>query len=329
MSSDFVRYSSEIETFDPQLSEYMIRIIDFWEKKVRASPTTEGTGRACRGAHAKTIGVARAEVEILDGAPAPYAQGIYATPGRHDALIRFSSAANHLGPDAQLGPVLGFAIKIFDIPGTKLVEDEPDATTFDYVLKNNPTFIANTAKHYLFIQEIGDQVGTYLERGKPGFRDLLNDYLTGKGTLEQEDWAWEELFAFVKTATQTPVRNPLLNPYWTMAAVRHGDYVAKVRVAPAVDSAERRSTTTSTSAAVRTCSVRPWRTNCRHTSSISTSRFSCARISPRCRSTTRPWNGRRSSRLISPSGGCTSRARTSPVRRTSRTVMPSRSTNGE
>ena len=197
-ASDFVRYSPEIETFDPKLSEYMTRIIDFWENKVRESPTTEGTGRAVRGAHAKTIGVVRAEVEILGDAPAPYAQGIYAKPGRHDALIRFSSASNHLGPDALLGPVLGFAIKIFDVDGTKLVDDEPDATTFDYVLKNNPTFIANTAKHYLFIQEIGDQVGDYLARGKTGFHDLLNDYLTGKGTLEQEDWAWEELFAFVQ-----------------------------------------------------------------------------------------------------------------------------------
>ena len=43
----------------------------------------------------------------------------------------------------------------------------------------------------------------------------------------------------MKAATQTPVRNPLLNTYWTMAAVRHGDYVAKVRVAPAADSAEK------------------------------------------------------------------------------------------
>lgn len=76
-----------------------------------------------RGAHAKTIGV-RAEVQILGAAPASYGQGIYATPGRHDALIRFSNASNHLGPDAQLGPVLGFAIKIFDVEGTKLVDDE-------------------------------------------------------------------------------------------------------------------------------------------------------------------------------------------------------------
>ena len=237
MSADFVRYSPDIETFDPKLSEYMARIIEFGEKKVAGSPVTEGSGRAVRGAHAKTLGVLRAEVEMTGNAPAPYRQGIYATPGRHDALIRFSSASNHLGPDSALGPVLGFAIKIFDVEGTKLVDDEPDSATFDLVLKNSPTFVANTAKHYLFIQEVGDQVPEYLKRGEAGFRQLLNDFLTGKGTLGQDDWAWEELFTFVKTATQTPVRNPLLNNYWTMAAVRHGDYIAKVRVAATAENA--------------------------------------------------------------------------------------------
>jgi hypothetical protein len=34
------------------------------------------------------------------------------------------------------------------------------------------------------------------------------------------------------------VRNPLLSTYWTMAAVRHGDHVAKVRVAPVAESAK-------------------------------------------------------------------------------------------
>ena len=237
MSADFVRYSPDIETFDPKLSEYMARIIEFWEKKVANSPVAEGSGRAVRGAHAKTLGVLRAEVELTGDAPEPYAQGIYAKAGRHDALIRFSSASNHLGPDSALGPVLGFAIKIFDVEGTKLVDDEPDSATFDLVLKNSPTFVANTARHYLFIQEVGDQVPEYLKRGEAGFRQLLNDFLTGKGTLGQDDWAWEELFTFVKTATQTPVRNPLLNNYWTMAAVRHGDYIAKVRVAATAENA--------------------------------------------------------------------------------------------
>jgi len=187
MSSDFVRYSPEVETIDPKIDEYMTRIIDFWEKTVRESPEREGSGRAVRGAHAKTLGVARAEVEILGNAPAPYAQGIYARPGRHDALIRFSSASNHLGPDAQLGPVLGFAIKIFDIDGPKLVDDEPDSTTFDLVLKNNPVFVSSTARHYLVLQEVGNDSVKYLARGKTGFRELLTDLLTGRGTFEQSD----------------------------------------------------------------------------------------------------------------------------------------------
>jgi hypothetical protein len=67
---------------------------------------------------------------------------------------------------------------------------------------------------------------------------LLKDYLTGKGTFEQSDWAWEELFAFVKLS-QTPVSNPLLTTFWSMAAVRHGDYVAKIRLAPATENTTR------------------------------------------------------------------------------------------
>src|SRR5262249_14325341 len=122
--------------------------------------------------------------------------------------------------------------------GTKLVDEEPESPTFDLVLKNSPTFIANTAKHYLFIQQIGNDALSYLSRGKEGFHELLTDFLTGKGTLDQKDWAWEELGAFLKAA-QTPIGNPLLTPYWTMGAVRHGDYVAKVRVAPTDESAAR------------------------------------------------------------------------------------------
>ena len=76
MSTSFVRYTPEIETIDPELDEVMTRIIAWWEKVVRESPTVEGSGRAVRGAHAMTLGVARAEIEILHDVPAAYAQGI-------------------------------------------------------------------------------------------------------------------------------------------------------------------------------------------------------------------------------------------------------------
>ena len=238
MTPDFVRYTPEVENIDPNLDQLLKQIIEFWEKKVRESPVAEGSGRAVRGAHAKTYGVVKAEVQILHNVPAAYAQGIYGKPGSHGALIRFSSASNHLGADATLGGVLGCAMKMFDIPGQKLVEEEPQSDTFDLVLKNNPSFVANTAKHYLILQEIGNETPKYLARGKKGFHELLTDFVTGKGTFEKGDWAWDELFAFVKAA-QTPVRNPLVTTFHSMAAVRHGDYMAKVRLAPVADNANR------------------------------------------------------------------------------------------
>jgi hypothetical protein len=237
MSPEFVRYIPEIETIDPHIDELLAQIVAFWEKKGHESPTAEGTGRAVRGAHAKSFGLVKAEVEILADVPSAYSQGIYAEPGLHGALIRFSSPSGHLGTDALLGPGLGIAIKIFDVAGPKLMEDEPDSSTFDLVLKNNPIFISNTARHYLFIEEITNELHDYLARGTAGFHELLTDLLTGKGTLQQSDWAWDELLAFVRTATQTPLRNPLLTTYWSMGAVRHGDHVAKIRVAPAAENA--------------------------------------------------------------------------------------------
>src|SRR4029077_4588250 len=188
MPTDFVRYTPEIETIDPDLDRLMEQIVDFWEKKVRESPVCEGSGGAVRGAHAKTFGVVKAVVQILRNVPPAYAQGIYAKPDRHGSLIRFSSASNHLGADATLGGVLGCAMKFFYVPGPKLVEDEPDSDTFDLVLKNNPVFVANTAKHYLVLQEIGNSVPQYPPRGKTGYHDLLTDFFTGKGTFEQSDW---------------------------------------------------------------------------------------------------------------------------------------------
>lgn len=55
--------------------------------------------------------------------------------------------------------------------------------------------------------------------------------MTGKGTLAPKDWAWEELRAII-TVFQRPWVNLLLSSYWTMGSARHGEYLAKVRMAP-------------------------------------------------------------------------------------------------
>ncbi|HEY0349151.1 MAG TPA: catalase family protein [Pyrinomonadaceae bacterium] len=237
MTQKFVRYSPEVEQEEPDFEQTLQTVLDSMKQHMRGSLESEGIGRVVRDAHAKGYGLARGEFEILSGLPSEYAQGIYAKPGRHEAMVRFSNGTNHVGSDRFLGPIVGIGLKIFGIEGKTLLEDETDSDTFDYALIDNPVFFANTLKHYVFIQSLFANIGvapkttSSPEEKQAAIHRFLYAWVTGKGTLPPEEWAWEELGAFL-TLVQVKFVNLLLSTYWTMGSVRHGDYVAKVRVAP-------------------------------------------------------------------------------------------------
>ena len=234
-----VKYTPAVELADPDFDENLQTVMGATKEYIEESVKSEGLNRAVRDAHAKGYGLVRAEVEILDGLAPEYAQGIYALPGRHEALIRFSNGSPHAGADASLGSVvMGMGLKLFGIDGQTLLEDEPDSHTFDYALINAPIFFCNTVEHYMFIQRLFLSAPDYFRRGKQGVHQFLHDWVTGMGTLAPEDWAWDELGAFLSLKRVQPV-NLLLSTYWTMGAVRHGEYVAKVRVAPVKEAAEK------------------------------------------------------------------------------------------
>ena len=244
MTQNFVRYSPDVEQPEPNFEQTMQAVLDDMKQHMRGSLKTEGIGLVVRNAHAKGYGLARGEFEILSGLPNEYSQGIYAKPGRHEAMVRFSNGTAHVGSDRFLGPITGIGLKIFGIEGKTLLEDEPDSHTFDYALIDHPVFFANTVAHYVFIQSLFGDIGLPVpanltpEEKQTAVHRLLYNFLTGKGTLPPEQWAWEELGAFLNLAQTKPV-NLLLSTYWTMGAVRHGDYVAKVRVAPVQSFADR------------------------------------------------------------------------------------------
>jgi hypothetical protein len=237
MTQNFVRYSPEVERADPTFDDALRTIIESTKHYITGSMKAEGIGRVVRDAHAKGYGLARGEVEILDGVPPAYAQGIYATPERHEAMIRFSNGSAHTGADVLLGNVVGMGLKILGVDGPTLLEDEPDSGTFDYALINHPVFFANTVEHYVYIQELFVHHGEALppnespEGARARFHQFLYDFLTGMGKLRPEEWGWEELLAFLSFQQVKPT-NLLLSTYWTMGAVQHGDYIAKVRVTP-------------------------------------------------------------------------------------------------
>jgi len=233
----FVRYDPEVERTDPTFEQALQTVIERTTHYVAGSVESEGIERAVRDAHAKGYGLVRGEVEILAELPPEYAQGIYATPGRHEALIRFSNGSPHTGADVRMGNGVGMGLKILGITGPTLLEDEPDSGTFDYALINHPVFFANTVEHYVFIQQLFLQQGEAPPANespamaRARFHQFLYNFLTGMGTLPPEEWAWEELHAFLSLRQLKPI-NLLLSSYWTMGAVRHGDYIAKVRTTP-------------------------------------------------------------------------------------------------
>jgi hypothetical protein len=235
LDAAYIRYSSEVEHDDPDFAQTLQAVLERAKRHVAESVQAEGSGRAVRDAHAKGYGLARAEVEILAGLPAAYAQGVYATPGHHEALIRFSNGSPHIGADMLLGPSAGMGLKIFGINGPTLLEDEADSGTMDYANINAPVFFANSVEHYTFIVELFlsplPSIGATHAQTRQRLHRFLYNFLTGMGQLPTEEWVWDELLAFLSLRRIKPI-NVLLSTYWTMGAVRHGAYIAKVRMAP-------------------------------------------------------------------------------------------------
>src|ERR1700720_2768807 len=99
------------------------------ENDVRSSIKTEG--RAVRQAHAKSYGLLRAKVAVIDGLAPEYSQGIFARSAEYEAVVRFSNGLAHVRPDAMLGTGCGMGLKMFAVPGPSLLEDEGEGGTFD------------------------------------------------------------------------------------------------------------------------------------------------------------------------------------------------------
>ncbi len=226
----FVKYEDYVPPVRPDFDAELAEIIEAIVQRTKASPQHEPGGYAVRSAHAKTYGLLRAGVTVPPDLPAEYAQGIYATPATYEAVIRYSNGMGHVRPDAMLGPACGMGIKMIGVPGESLLDDEADATTFDYNLINNPTFFCSTVHDYTFIEPLFAALPDALFAEETRYK-WLHDFLTNAGELTPDKWLWDELLSILSFTSIQP-RNLLSYSYWSMAAVRHGDYIAKIRTKP-------------------------------------------------------------------------------------------------
>ncbi|HEX8235240.1 MAG TPA: catalase family protein [Abditibacteriaceae bacterium] len=162
-----------------------------------------------RDQHPKSHGCVRAKFMVEADVPERLRHGLFKEPHTYAAWIRFSSSSSQLRPDL-MKDAHGMAIKLIGVEGRKILPQEENATTHDFVLANNPVFfVRNTADYVTFVRAF--------TRGK------LMSFFLGWNPLR---WRLHELRNMIN-ATQKRVFNPLEIRYWSQTPYLLGPHAVK------------------------------------------------------------------------------------------------------
>ena len=132
----FVRYSDSIERPAPDEDETIERII---ASMTRESEITAGRyNHAVRASHAKSTGLLKGELRVLEGLPPFLRQGLFAEPRSYPVAVRLAQGPGELLSDS-VSTHRGMAIKVFGAEGPKLAGHEGNDTQ-DFVLATGPNF---------------------------------------------------------------------------------------------------------------------------------------------------------------------------------------------
>ena len=77
-----------------------------------------------RGGNTKTQGIVRAELVVHEGLGDEFRHGIFATPRRYPAWVRFSGPGPYVTPDIDDVGFMSISVKLMDVPGPKLMDEE-------------------------------------------------------------------------------------------------------------------------------------------------------------------------------------------------------------
>jgi hypothetical protein len=138
-------------------------------------------GSPGRALHHKGHGGFEAILEVLGDLPEHARQGLFAKPGRYDALVRFSNGASRVKKD-DAGDVRGVAVKVLGVDGVKVLGE---ARTQDFLAILSPATPFRTADEFVAMVLAARSPALALPRviGALGFRGLglLRALLAGIG----------------------------------------------------------------------------------------------------------------------------------------------------
>jgi hypothetical protein len=221
MSQTPVRYTSSIEKPETDEADTDRQLVDTLRNI--SDITFKDAGHALRSVHAKSHGLLRGELQVLDGLPPSLAQGMFATAGHYPVVMRFSTSPGDILDDSVSAP-RGVAIKIIGVKGERLADSEGD-TTQDFLMVNGPAFSAPSAKKFLGNLKLLAKTTDKAE----GLKKVLSAALRGLETLVE---AAGGASPTLKALGGQPETHILGETFFSQVPIRYGDYIAKVALAP-------------------------------------------------------------------------------------------------
>jgi len=169
----------------------------------QAIRTQYTSGNVLRDAHPKAHGCVRAEFHVSKSLPKNLAKGIFVPDKTYSAWIRFSNASGDATQADDKKDARGMAIKILGVSGKKILENDDQAMTQDFIMINHPVFFVDEPHRYLaFIEDMNS---------KSTLKKLHVPFALGfQGTIN------------ALRASNSKISNPLQARYWSMVPYQLG-----------------------------------------------------------------------------------------------------------
>lgn len=230
MSANYVNYRPQVEQKQENEEEDILHITE--QMAQTNNQVFDRHRHAVRDAHAKSHGFLKGILTVPENLPAHLAQGIFAHPGYYDVMVRLSAAPGDLHSDKTPAPH-GFALKILNVPGQRLLPNDPsDGHHQDFLMVNIPVLTFGTVRKYKQMLPFITEAEQAPEPVMRSLRQVMRgvDYLVNRAGFPAP--------ASLKGLARSQ-HHVLGETYHSMAALRYGDYIAKISVAPESDSVKK------------------------------------------------------------------------------------------
>ena len=222
MTASFLSFTPALQAPAPDDEELAKEIAEAMLSVSRK--TFADSGHGLRSVHAKSHGLIKCELEVLPSLPAPYAQGLFAMPGRYQAMMRLSTIPGDILSDKVSTP-RGAALKIIQVPGER-PEGSETKHSQDFVMVNGPTFSTDSPKGFLKALKL---VAMTTDKAE-GAKEVLAATMRAAERVVE---AFGGNSPMLRALGGEPPTNILGETFFTQLPLRFGEHVAKIQLVPA------------------------------------------------------------------------------------------------